>query len=71
MVNSRQLLNVRQQVAQAKADAASVLELARRTRHQRQMDHFAGRVAAFLAIIEIIDIEVDAAGQQDSPRKRK
>ncbi|GAA1656949.1 hypothetical protein [Fodinicola feengrottensis] len=57
--HSGPMLNVRQQVVQAKRDATIAVEAARRSGDQRKVDHFVGKALAFQAILDIIEIEIE------------
>ncbi len=51
-----QVLSLRRQVAQAKTDAAQMLQDARAKRDQRRVDHYSGKT---LALITILDMMID------------
>ncbi|GAA1721526.1 hypothetical protein GCM10009765_82120 [Fodinicola feengrottensis] len=52
-----QVLSLRRQVAQAKTDAAQMLQDARAKRDQRRVDHYSGKTLALITILDMIDKE--------------
>ncbi len=68
------LLNVRKQVEQARVDAATELLQSQSRRDRRAMDHFGGKVLAFRAILDILDIDIeeaDVAGRRSREREQR
>ncbi len=62
----RQLLDVRQQVAQSATDAAEMHRASRSSADQRRADYFAGKVSAFRTILDILDIQVEQTDERPS-----
>lgn len=62
----RGLEEVRRQVDQTRVDAAAMLEAAKLTRDQRRMDFLAGKVSSLQSVLDVIAIEVDSIGDDES-----
>jgi hypothetical protein len=60
------LEEVRRQVDQTRVDAAAMLEAAKRTRDQRRVDFLAGKVSSLQTVLDVIAIEVDSIGDDES-----